>query len=109
MTNWNIERDLHKTPFYVCRKYENGNEIIFYFSSERGMNKFLEKSIIYHREVMESLTNRFNFLFIISPDFTDLVLYRKCETRSYLIKLNGVECSWQGKLKFCGQKVEVKS
>lgn len=88
-------------------RYTTGN-LTFVFSSQLHLDKFKNKVKENQEIINYSLTRRFN----IKCDVTELanvVLYRKIETRGFLIVTNeGVELC-QENLIFVGGKVTVKN
>ena len=69
------------------------NGITYVFSSQLHLNKFKERLKENRKAISQSLSNRFNIHIDLST-LADLVLYRKIETRGFLIvvKEDNVEC-----------------
>ena len=76
----------------------------FVFSSQLHMDKFLNKLKENRETINRSLSNRFNVHVDVSA-LADVVLYKKIETRGFLIVTEDKEL-WQNKsLKYVGGKV----
>ena len=58
--------------------------LTYVFSSRLHLKKFKEKLIPHRDTINASLSRRFN-LFINVPHIADIVLYRKIETRGFLV------------------------
>ena len=76
--------------------------VTFVFSSKLHLDKF-QKNIKSNRDILNySLTKRFNILTDISK-LADLVLYKKIETRGFLVIVDkGTEICQNNLLKFAG-------
>lgn len=83
------------------------NNITFVFSSQKHLDKFISK-IRENREIINrSLSNRFNFDIDVSV-ISDIVLYRKIETRGFLLlNEDGVKLC-QENLKYVGEKKIIR-
>lgn len=81
------------------------NKVTFVFSSQLHLDKFKNK-INENRDIIRySLSRRFNILVDI-PLLADLVLYRKIETRGFLvINEEGQKICQREKIKFVGGRV----
>ncbi len=75
--------DLEKSH-YRCTK----NNVTFIFSSRLHLEKFESKYKQHRETVNKSLTKRFN-LKVNVDSLADVVLYRKIETRGFLIEVEG--------------------
>ena len=85
------------------RHTENG--LTFVFSSQLHLDKFKNK-LKENRDIVNySLTKRFNFSVDVAQ-LADIVLYRKIETRGFLIVTNEGKELWQtSNIKFVGGQV----
>lgn len=83
------------------------NDITFVFSSQKHLDKF-NKRLRGHRDIINtSLTNRFNFDIDVSV-ISDIVLYRKIETRGFLLlDKNGVKLC-QENIRYIGEKKIIR-
>jgi hypothetical protein len=109
MTRYGVEHDLKKSPFTYTVQYDNLNEIEYCFSSDSIKTRFIALRNGFYEETEDSLSNRFKMDFRVSKDLTDVNLYRKVESRGFLIFFNGEEITWQRALKYDGQKLEKMS
>lgn len=83
MTKNGIERNLAKSPYFITR-----NSITFFFSSKLHLNKFSNKRFEFKNEIKQSLSKRFK-IGIDLPIICDLILYKRIETRGFLIFKEG--------------------
>lgn len=109
MTRYGVEHDLKKSPFTYTVKYDNLNEIEYCFSSDSIKTRFIALRNGFYEETEDSLSNRFKMDFRISKDLTDVNLYRKVESRGFLIFFNREEITWQRALKYDGRKLAKMS
>lgn len=88
----NIAYNLYKTPHLLAVGYEDQN-VIYHFSSELYMNKFVQRLDENRDSIKKSLSGRFGFS-INCDSIADLRLYSSIEKRGFLISVNGeyVEC-----------------
>lgn len=88
-------------------KYRAG-DLTFVFSSKSHADKF-KKKLKENRDIINySLTKRFNYNVDVS-ELADIVLYRKIETRGFLIiTANGSEL-WQNNIIYVGGKVTTQN
>ena len=93
--------DLEKSH-YRCTK----NSVTFIFSSRLHLDKFESKYKQNRDTVNKSLSKRFN-LKVNVDTLADVVLYRKIETRGFLIEVEG-EFQWPENLICDGVKVRNK-
>lgn len=95
--------DLSKSEY----KHKEGN-LIFVFSSQLHMKKFVEK-LEENRDILNySLTRRFNIPVNIS-ELADVVLYRKIETRGFLIVTSEGNELWPKEIIYCGGVMKQKN
>ena len=88
--------DLKKSTFKTTI-----NGLTFVFSSRLHLDKF-KKKVRENRDIVNySLTRRFNVDVDVSQ-LADIVLYKKIETRGFLIVTNEGKELWQENLKFVG-------
>lgn len=87
--------DLTKSP-YSCVK----NGVTFFFSSQKHLEKFQDRLKTNRDTINYSLTKRFGFAVDVST-LADVVLYKKIETRGFLIEAEEVEYQWLKSIK-CG-------
>lgn len=84
------------------------NGLTFVFSSKLHLDKF-KKKLKENRDIINySLTKRFNIHVDVS-ELADVVLYRKIETRGFLIVTSEGNELWQNNLKFVGGKVTLQN
>lgn len=84
------------------------NGLTFVFSSRLHLEKF-KKKLHENRDIVNySLTRRFGFAVDVSQ-LADIVLYRKIETRGFLIVTNEGNELWQESLKFVGGTATFKN
>lgn len=81
--------------------------ITFVFSSKSHLNKFKSKIQENRENINFSLSNRFN-VYIDVAELSDVILYRKIETRGFLIIKEGEEL-WQNNLKYVGGSLTKKN
>lgn len=78
------------------------NGITYVFSSQLHLDKFLKRRKENHDIINYSLTRRFNMNVDVKP-LADIVLYKKIETRGFLLIVDGDTKICQNKhLKFGG-------
>lgn len=95
--------DLQKTPFTSTQ-----NGLTYCFSSQLHLDKF-ESRLKENREVINySLTKRFNVCVDVST-LADVVLYKKIETRGFLIQMGEVDYKCQKSIKLNGVKATSKN
>lgn len=82
--------------------------LTFVFSSRLHLDKFKQKYRENRDIVNYSLTRRFNVNVDVSQ-LADVVLYRKIETRGFMIVSNEGSELWLDHLKFVGGKVTQKN
>lgn len=71
--------DLNKSIYkHTC------NGLTFIFSSRLHLNKFIDRQKEHRKAINASLSNRFNIM-VDFPLLADIVLYRKIETRGFLV------------------------
>lgn len=91
LTRNGIAYDLTKTPHTVEIIYnENSTKVEYCFSSQLNVNKFNDKLIQHRTRIKESLSNRFG-LQVENNLLSDLVLYSKCESRGFFLRINDEE------------------
>ena len=91
LTRNGIAYDLTKTPHTIEIIYpENNTKVEYCFSSQLCMNKFNDKLIQHRTRIKESLSNRFG-LQVENNLLSDLVLYSKCESRGFFVRINDGE------------------
>lgn len=84
-------------------RYKDGN-LTYVFSSQLHLDKF-KKKLKENRDIINySLTKRFNIHVDVS-ELADVVLYRKVETRGFLIVTSEGKELCQKSLKYVGGKV----
>lgn len=85
-------------------RYE-ANGVVYVFSSQLHLEKFTKKIEENRKKINDSLSNRFGLSVEVSA-LADLVLYKKIETRGFLIVTQEETELWQkDKAKFVGGKV----
>lgn len=92
LTRANIAYNLHISPHKYKVLYD-GQEVIYFFSSELYKKKFIER-LQGNREVINaSLSKRFDML-VQCDILADFRLYKTIEKRGFLVSVNGdyVEC-----------------
>lgn len=98
-----IVYDLTVSPY----RY-NKDGLTFVFSSQLHLDKYKAK-LKENRDIINySLTKRFNFAVNVSP-LADIVLYRKIETRGFLIVTNEGKTLCQTNIIFDGGKVTMQN
>lgn len=84
------------------------NGLTFVFSSQLHLDKF-ESRVKENRDIINySLTKRFNIPVNVST-LADVVLYRKIETRGFLIEVEEEEIECQKSLRFDGGKMTLQN
>ncbi len=100
MTKHGVCYDFKKSPY----KYDR-NGVTFVFSSQLHLEKFTKKIEENRKKINDSLSNRFDLNVDVSA-LADIVLYKKIETRGFLIVTQEETELWQkSNLKFVGGKV----
>lgn len=95
--------DLVKSPYRITL-----DNVTFVFSSQPHLDKF-ESRLKTNRETINySLTKRFGFSVNVST-LADVVLYKKIETRGFLIEVEEVEYKCLKSLKLDGAKVTTRN
>lgn len=95
--------DLTKSPYTITV-----NNLTYVFSSRPHLDKF-RKRLKENRDIVNySLTRRFNVSVDVSQ-LADIVLYKKIETRGFLIVTNEGTELCQESLKFVGGKATSRS
>ena len=97
MTRNGIEYNLNISP-YFCIK----NDVKFVFSSQTHLNKFKENIYKNRDNMRESLSRRYGISSNINL-LADIVLYKKIETRGFLIISEGVSYTCQKQIILDGQ------
>ena len=88
-------------------KYKNG-DLTFVFSSKLHLDKF-KKKLKENRDIINySLTKRFNIHVDVS-ELADIVLYRKIETRGFLIVTSEGKELCQKSIQFVGGKATLRN
>ena len=102
ITRNGVVYDLNLSPF----RYKNG-DLIFVFSSQLHLDKY-KKKMKENRDIINySLSKRFNYTVDVSK-LADVVLYRKIETRGFLIlTLTGKELC-QNNIIYAGGEVTTQ-
>ena len=91
LTRNGIAYDLTKTPHTIEILYpDNKTKVQFCFSSQLCLNKFNDKFMQHREKIKESLSNRFG-LVVENNLLSDLVLYSKCESRGFFLRINDNE------------------
>lgn len=92
--------------YYNLKKSEytvEVNNIKYFFSSQRHLEKFLEQ-LEENREILAySLYKRFK-VWVSADELFDLVLYNKIESRGFLIEIEGVDYECLESLRLDGVK-----
>ncbi len=84
------------------------NGLTYVFSSQLHLNKF-KKKLKENRDIINySLSKRFNLNVDVSQ-LADVVLYRKIETRGFLILTGDGSELWQNKITFGGGEVTIQN
>lgn len=84
------------------------NGLTFVFSSRLHLDKF-KKKLQENRDIINySLTRRFNVTVDVSQ-LADIVLYKKIETRGFLIVTNEGNELWQENLRYVGGKATLRN
>ena len=84
LTRSGVAYDLKVSPHIIDVSYEDGESIIYVFSSEFYMNKFEEKIEDNRNEINSKLSKRYGFT-LINNKLADIKLYEKVEKRGFLI------------------------
>lgn len=95
--------DLSKSNY---KHIENG--VVFVFSSKLHLDKFKRKLTDNRKLINMSLTKRFSCGVDVSI-LADIVLYKKIETRGFLIVYEGIELWEKEQVIFAGGKVTKKN
>ena len=82
-------------------------EYTLVFSSQLHLNKFKNQYEDHRRKINESLSKRFNLLVDVST-LADIVLYKRIETRGFLIVCKDGTLSCVSNTKFESGKVTLK-
>lgn len=94
MTRGGIEYNFQLTPFIATK-----NDIIFYFSSNKNVERFLKTCDEKHIFLNESLSNRFN-VNINSIELALIVNYTNIEKRGFRIRYNDKDYDSLGSIIF---------
>lgn len=89
MTQAGIEHDLKKSPYVTTVRYGDGNTFMFYFSSQKGKDKFDRERSKHMEQLRDSLSARFKMKVRVASSFSDVDLYRRVEGRGFYIHRNG--------------------
>ena len=104
LTRAKIAYNLAVSPHKHEVSYENGQSVIYYFSSDLYKKKFMER-MTEHRDVINaSLSKRFG-LGMKCDLLGDIRLYSTIEKRGFLMTVDGVEYTWQNNIRLDGLKV----
>lgn len=80
--------------------------LTYVFSSQLHLDKFMERIDENREKINKSLSKRFNVLVDVSV-LADMILYKKIETRGFLIVTNEGQELWQNEVTFVGDKVTM--
>lgn len=94
---WDLDKSTYRSEV---------NGLVFVFSSELHKSKFDERLKENRKTINDSLSKRFNIKCDVS-NLADVVLYRKIETRGFLIEEKEDSAQCQKHLKFVGGKVTL--
>ena len=83
-------------------------DLTFVFSSQLHLDKFKVKLRDNRNTINRSLSKRFNLTVDVSK-MADIVLYKKIETRGFLIVTNEGNELWQNNMQYVGGKVTSKN
>lgn len=83
------------------------NQLTYVFSSQLHLDKFMERLEDNRKVINKSLTKRFKLPVDVST-LADMVLYKKIETRGFLIVTNEGQELWQNNTTFVGDKATTK-
>lgn len=108
MTKSGVEANLKISPYVVENNY-NGKEVIYYFSTEKNMNRFKNEDLTFFVSVCTSLTNRFRIRFHLPKMFTDIVLYSRIERRGFHVIIEGIETKCVSDLKLIGAELKKEN
>lgn len=84
LTKSGVAYDLTVSPHKVKMIYDDGNALIFTFSSKLYRTKFIEKVYDHREKVNKSLSKRFGFE-VENNQLCDIKLYTMIEKRGFLI------------------------
>ena len=84
------------------------NQLTYVFSSQLHLDKFMERLEENRKAINKSLTKRFKLPVDVST-LADMVLYKKIETRGFLIVTNEGQELWQNNTTFVGDKAITKT
>lgn len=99
-----------KSRYGVCYDLEKSdykcthNGLTFVFSSQLHLESFEKKRKVNRETINYSLTKRFKFSIDVST-LADVVLYRKIETRGFLIESQGDKMQCVKHITFAGGKM----
>lgn len=103
LTRNGIAYDLTKTPHTIEILYpDNKTKVQFCFSSQLCLNKFNDKFMQHRTKIKESLSNRFG-LQVENNLLSDLVLYSKCESRGFFLRINDGEYTCLNSIRLDGK------
>ena len=83
------------------------NGVTFVFSSQLHLDKFKDRFESNRKTINTSLSKRFNFSINV-PTLADIVLYRKIETRGFLIEVKDEKVTCVNNITFDGGMANKK-
>lgn len=101
------------TPNGVCYDLKNTpykhqiNGLTFLFSSQTHKDKFIERLDEHRKKINDSLSNRFN-IYVDVSELSDVILYKKIETRGFLIESENGVMKCLNNVKFTGANVTIR-
>lgn len=107
LTRNNIAYNLENSPHILKMEY-SGQEVIYHFSSELYIKKFLSRFKDNRKTIEGSLFNRFGFHINIDL-IGDFRLYSSIEKRGFLIQIDGEFAKCQESIILDGARATVES
>lgn len=85
LTRGGVAYNFDLSPYKKSIQYDSIHDLTFVFSSEKNVERFMNKLEENRTKINESLSNRFGFV-IVNNRLCDIKLYSTIETRGFLIK-----------------------
>lgn len=107
LTRSNIAYDLSISPHRLTVHYGE-HSLMYVFSSDLYLRKFLEKQTAHREQLCVSLSKRFGVEVRMSL-LSDIKLYTTIEKRGFLLVKNGVEAKCLDEITLDGETVTFRS
>lgn len=102
LTRGKIAHNLKESPYEKIVTYEDGEFLVFKFSSPKYIEKFNHRVYDNRKKINESLSNRFGFE-IENNKLCDIKLYMTLEIRGFYIECKEGVVEWPSNIKLNGE------